>query len=112
MDTYMELLLDRLRSIEASQQRAEVSRKEQYENINKLVLVTEKLSDRLTDLEKKFEEVTPTLSEYSTMKTQAIGAGKLGRVLWSTGAVIMGVAVWLATFWDNIVKFMNRLIPL
>ena len=112
MDQYMELLLDRLRSIEASQTRAESSRKEQYENIHQLVLVTTKLSDRLDALEKKFEDIAPTLIEYNTMKTQAVGAGKLGKVLWATGGVVMGGAVWLATFWDNIVKFLNRLIPL
>ena len=108
----MELLLDRLRSIEASQSRAEVSRKEQYENIHQLVLVTSKLSDRLNALEKKFEEISPTLTEYNTMKTQAVGAGRLGRFLWAAGTVIMGLAVWVATFWDNIVKFLNRLTPL
>lgn len=108
----MELLLDRLRSIEASQSRAEASRKEQYDSIHQLVIVTERLSDRLDALEKKFEEISPTLTEYTTMKTQAVGAGKLGRFLWAAGTVIMGLAVWLATFWDNIVKFVNRLTPL
>lgn len=112
MDQYMELLLDRLRSIEASQSRAEVSRKEQYESIHQLVVVTSRLSDRLDALEKKFEEISPTLTEYTTMKTQAVGAGRLGRFLWVTGTAIMGLAVWLATFWDNIVKFFNRLTPL
>lgn len=108
----MELLLDRLRSIEASQSRAEASRKEQYDSIHQLVIVTSRLSDRLDALERKFEEISPTLSEYTTMKTQAVGAGRLGRFLWVTGTSIMGLAVWLATFWDNIVKFFNRLTPL
>ena len=114
MENYMELILDRLRSIEtqmsADRASAEERRRETHREINGMKLSVQQITMRLDQLEGRFEEIAPAMKEFSTMKTQAIGAGRLGRGLWTAGGVILGGALWLATFWDNLVKFLARLI--
>lgn len=50
---------------------------------------------RMDALEQQFADASPTISEFITLKQQAIGAGRLGKALWVTGGVLIGAAYYM-----------------
>ncbi|TGQ95438.1 hypothetical protein EN851_07935 [Mesorhizobium sp. M8A.F.Ca.ET.208.01.1.1] len=47
------------------------------------------------DLKRRMSAVEPSVEDYLKKQQQVIGAGKLGKLLWSAGGVILAAAAWL-----------------
>lgn len=70
------------------------ARKKLYERVETTNLSVEKLGWRIDALEKTMTTQAPTIAEFLSYKEQVRGAGKLGKILWVIGGIILG---WAAT---------------
>ena len=80
---------ERLIAISASLATAAETRKDQYQSIEKLALGLQSVDSRLKAVEKSISESEPTLQEFVKIKSEVLGAGKMGKVVW----VMLGACV-------------------
>ena len=72
------------------------SRRRMYEKLEAQDRMMEKVLVRLEPLEALTSPMSPTVSEFVTMKTQVQGAGKAGLFLWRAGGFLLSVAAGAA----------------
>jgi tetrahydromethanopterin S-methyltransferase subunit B len=60
-----------------------------------------KIDGRVTAVERRVEEATPTLQDYIRTKAKVEGAGGLGRFLWWLGGIVLGIAATLYAAWRD-----------
>lgn len=90
IDARLARLDERLRNFLDVQERANDLQEQQLININKAVKET---SDRLTKVENTIANAGPALAEYTAIKNQVIGAGRLGKWIWVASGFIIGLVV-------------------
>lgn len=49
---------------------------------------------RINELEKKVEAMTPSISDFNTLKNQASGAARFAQFTWFIGAALIAIALW------------------
>lgn len=74
------------------------ARKALYSRVETTNVSVEKLTWRIDALEKTMNSQAPTIAEFLTYKEQVRGAGKLGRVLWMLGGIILSAAAGLVAW--------------
>jgi len=96
-------MIGKLDAIEQKLSDAEKSRGKMYDKIeatNGKIDDTnskvDKLTWRLDALEATMNKQAPTIAEFLTYKEQVRGAGKLGRILWIVGGILLGWASYVA----------------
>lgn len=77
---------------------AKTARKTQYETNEKAASAMQSMETSLVAVKQKLDGQTPTIEEFITIKHKVVGAGKLGRWLWTAGAFLLG-AVFNAREW-------------
>lgn len=110
-DALVALLTSRLdsidRSISEEKRDSAESRRRVYEKLEHQDRKIEKILNRLEALEDVTSSMSPTIAEFVTMKTQVVGAGRLGSMLWKAGGYIMTAAVSFASAWAWITGFFS-----
>lgn len=76
-------------------EKAEVSRKKQYEKSEEQSQKLEEMNGRLKVVENALKDAEPTLAEFIVIKHQIKGAGIAGRWLWAIGGFLIGTAAWI-----------------
>lgn len=102
-DPAMQLVIDRLSSIEAQMREdrtnAAASRARMYEKQEATEKIIRELGSRVENVERSMLTMHPTVQEFVALKANAQVAGKLGAALWKTGQFIMAVAAGAAAMW-------------
>lgn len=109
-DAHVTLIMGRLDSIERSiveeKRDSAESRRRVYEklegqdrSLQQQDRKLERIDTRVETLEKAILTMSPTVAEFVTMKTQAQGAGKLGKFVWSAGKLVIAGAASAAATW-------------
>ena len=70
---------------------AKINRKGQYESIEALRRAMTTMAGEVGEVKNKLAGQAPTIEEFITIKHKVVGAGKLGRGLWTVGAFLIGV---------------------
>ena len=100
------LLLSRLDSIDtairANAQESRESRRRMYNHMEAADQKIEQLDARVAHVETAVTRMTPTLTEFVTIKAKVEGAGVLGRALWFVGGVLISVVAAIVTSWHTI----------
>ncbi len=96
------------RSITEERRDSAESRRRVYEKLEEQGHDISVISSRVETLEKSINEMTPTVAEFVTYKTQVKVAGSLGSFLWKLGGYILAMAsastaayVWLQGFFTT-----------
>ena len=97
-------LEEQLKFLVEDAREAKASRKSQYESIEALSKAMLAMSTDMTEVKGKLAGQAPTIEEFITIKHKVVGAGKLGRWLWTAGAFLIGfvfssreqIIAWLA----------------
>lgn len=84
---------------------AKVSRKAQYDAIEKLNTTLTAMAGEVTDVKGKLAGQAPTIEEFITIKHKVVGAGKLGGWLWTAGAFLIGL---LAASRESIIDWISK----
>lgn len=102
-DPAMQLVIDRLSSIEAQMREdrtnSAASRARMYEKLDGTDKVLRELGSRVENVERSMLTMHPTVQEFVALKTNAQIAGKLGAALWRFGQVVMAAAAGAAAMW-------------
>lgn len=95
--------------IDESDRRASDSRRDVYKKLEEQARALQDTQHELATVKRDVESLSvsveaskPTLAEFSSWKAQAVGAGRLGRILWIVGGALLFSAFWLVTKWDAI----------
>lgn len=70
---------------------AKLSRKGQYEAIETMGKTILSISSQVNDVKSKLDGQAPTIEEFITIKHKVVGAGKMGKWLWTAGAFLIGI---------------------
>lgn len=70
---------------------AKASRKSQYESIESLGKAVLALAGDVTEVKGKLAGQAPTIEEFITIKHKVVGAGKLGKWVWTAGVFLIGI---------------------
>lgn len=92
IDARLARLDERLRNFLDVQERANDLQEQQLIKINQSVMET---SNRLTKVENTISNAGPALAEYTAIKNQVIGAGRMGKWIWVTAGFVIGMVVSL-----------------
>ena len=106
------LITSRLESIDRSiteeRRDSAESRRRVYQKLDQQGHAIAEMWSRVEALEKSMNEMSPTVAEFVTRKTQVVTAGKLGLGLWKLGGVILtaaagfaGALAWLQGFFTD-----------
>lgn len=96
MEREMGMILAKLQNLEEDMQEAKVSRKAVYEKIEATNTEVHKLAWRMDALERTLNSHAPTIAEFLAYKDQVRGAGKLGKLLWFIGGIVLSAAASIA----------------
>ncbi|MCK7615165.1 hypothetical protein [Roseibium sediminicola] len=95
--------------LDESDRRASDSRRDVYlklEEQGRAILDSqhqiEAVKKDVAQLNSSMDAAKPTLEEFSNMKAQATGAGRLGRFFWIVGGFVLFAAAWVVSRWDAI----------
>jgi predicted ATP-grasp superfamily ATP-dependent carboligase len=94
-----------LEMITAEMKEAREARKANYAAQEKQNETLIRIEHRLEKVETWVTASSPTLMEFNALKMKVIGAGILGRALWITGGILIGVAAYATGL---IQKFMGH----
>lgn len=83
---------ERLRLVMVQNDKAEASRKEQYQFNERIERTVGDMSVKVTNVENKLATASPTIEEFITIKHKIVGAGKLGKYLWLAGGALITLA--------------------
>lgn len=76
------------------------SRRRMCERQDQIAQSLAAMGNRVDGLEKSVNSMSPTVAEYLEVKSQVRGAGRLGKLLWFLGGLILSAAVGIATGWN------------
>lgn len=93
MERELGKILGKLEGIEGDLQDAKAARKLVYERLEVTDSKVDRLSWRMDALEKNLNQMSPTVAEFLTYKEQVRGAGRLGKLLWFVGGLVLSAAV-------------------
>lgn len=96
MEREVGMILTKLQNLEEDMQEAKQSRKLVYEKIEATNTEVHKLAWRMDALEATMNKHAPTIAEFLTYKEQVRGAGKLGKLLWFIGGIVLSAAASIA----------------
>lgn len=85
------------------------SRRRIYAKLEQQSAILRDVDSRVLKLEKSMDAAAPTLAEYSDIKAQVHGAGRLGKLLWGFGGFVLAIAVTLANTWTTISAYVHSL---
>lgn len=88
-----------LTEIAANQKEASEGRRRGYEAQERTERELIGLTHRLTSVEKSVEAIKPTTAELEQIRDRAIGAGKLGKVIWEIAKALLAAAAGAATLY-------------
>ena len=91
-------------NIERELTEARESRRRVYEKLEGMERRLDRIEFRQENTEKALGVMSPTVTEFSTMKMQAQGAGKLGAFLWRLAGLSMAAAAGAATMWGSLTQ--------
>lgn len=99
----MKTMLDTWRAQEAS---ASAGRREVYQKLEAVKERVTSLDTRVGTLSKEVSDIAPSVQAFEDARQQAVGAQKLGKIIWailfSAGGAIGGAATWALANWVNI----------
>ena len=84
-------LEENLRFLVDEAKEARINRKGQYDSIEALKASLAAMAGEVTKVRTKLDGQTPTIEEFITIKHKVVGAGNLGKWLWTAGAFIIGI---------------------
>ena len=90
-------LEEQLKFLVKDAEEAKVSRKSQYESIEALSKAILTIASDMNEVKTKLAGQAPTIEEFITIKHKVVGAGKAGKVVWASGAFIIGIVYNLTT---------------
>lgn len=71
---------------------AKAARKAQYTTMEEMKESVHSMAGEVTTVKDKLATASPTIEEFITIKHKIVGAGKLGKWLWTIGAALIGYA--------------------
>lgn len=89
-------VLGKLENIENEMKDAKEARKIVYKSIEATNSKVDHLTWRMDALETTMNKHAPTIAEFLTYKEQVRGAGKLGKMLWFIGGIVLSAAASIA----------------
>lgn len=96
MEKELGALSEGIRNIEKQLNEARDSRQQVYTKLESTDRKVDHLVWRVDALEKNLTMISPTVQEFVTYKTQAEGAGKMGRALWWFGGIVLSFSAGAA----------------
>lgn len=84
-------LEEQLKFLVEDAREAKASRKSQYDSIESLSKAVLALAGDVTEVKGKLAGQAPTIEEFITIKHKVVGAGKMGKWLWTAGAFLIGI---------------------
>lgn len=86
------------------------SRRRIYSKLEQQSAILKDVDSRVLKLERSMDAAAPTLAEYSDIKAQVRGAGRLGKMLWGLGGFVLAIAVTLANTWSSVSAYLHALV--
>lgn len=95
------------RSREKMYDKLDALEKEQATKFQEMARSMEESGVRIAALERSMLIMSPTVQEFVDLKTNAQVAGRLGKLLWKTGGVILAIAAGAASMWTAFWSYFN-----
>lgn len=90
---------ERWKFVQEEMQEAKLSRKQQYEQMEKMQTAFQLLSAKVSSVEDSLAKANPTIEEFITIKHKVSGAGAAGKWVW---AIVAATLTFLAASRENI----------